>query len=107
MIISGLGELHLEVIKDRILTEFGVKVRLGKMRVTYRESIQEPSTLSDGSALELTVGTYFTPSGRSLDGVGIDPDVLVSAKAGSATAEQRALEVIRGLVAASDSTQRG
>ena len=75
---------------------------------TYgKGSIQEPSTLSDGSALELTVGTYFTPSGRSLDGVGIDPDVLVSAKAGSATAEQRALEVIRGLVAASDSTQRG
>jgi carboxyl-terminal processing protease len=75
---------------------------------TYgKGSIQEPSTLSDGSAIELTVGRYFTPSGRSIDGVGIEPDVLVSSRAGSATAEQRALEVIRGLVAASDASQRG
>jgi carboxyl-terminal processing protease len=75
---------------------------------TYgKGSIQEPTTLSDGSALELTVGRYLTPSGKSLDGVGIDPDVLVSTKAGSATAEQRALEVLRGLVAASDGAARG
>jgi carboxyl-terminal processing protease len=75
---------------------------------TYgKGSIQEPTTLSDGSALELTVGRYLTPSGRSLDGVGIDPDVLVSTKAGSASAEQRALEVLRGLVAASDGAARG
>jgi carboxyl-terminal processing protease len=75
---------------------------------TYgKGSIQEPSTLSDGSTIELTVGTYTTPSGRSLDGVGLEPDVLVSSTAGSATAEQRALEVIRGLVAASDTATRG
>lgn len=35
----GLGELHLEVIKDRIETEFKIKTTLGKMRVTYREGI--------------------------------------------------------------------
>ena len=75
---------------------------------TYgKGSIQEPSTLSDGSAIELTVGTYLTPSGRKLDGVGIEPDVVVSTRAGSASAEQRALEVLRGLVAASDGSVRG
>ena len=75
---------------------------------TYgKGSIQAPTTLSDGSAIELTVGRYLTPSGKSLDGVGIEPDVLVSTKAGSATAEQRALEVLRGLVAASDGSARG
>lgn len=75
---------------------------------TYgKGSVQEPSQLSDGSAIELTVGRYLTPSGRSLDGVGIEPDVLVSSSAGSASAEQRALEVLRGLVAASDIAQRG
>jgi carboxyl-terminal processing protease len=75
---------------------------------TYgKGSIQEPTTLSDGSTIELTVGTYTTPAGRSLDGVGLEPDVLVSSAAGSATAEQRALEVIRGLVAASDTATRG
>ena len=45
---------------------------------TYgKGSVQEPSTLSDGSALELTVGRYLTPAGRSLDGVGVEPDVVV------------------------------
>ena len=75
---------------------------------TYgKGSVQEPRALSDGSAIELTVGRYLTPSGRSLDGVGIDPDVSVSSRAGAATAEQRALEVLRGLVAASDGVTRG
>jgi carboxyl-terminal processing protease len=75
---------------------------------TYgKGSIQEPTTLSDGSAIEFTVGTYLTPSGRKLDGVGIEPDVLVSAKVGSVSTEERALEVLRGLVAASDTAQRG
>jgi carboxyl-terminal processing protease len=75
---------------------------------TYgKGSVQEPRELSDGSAIELTVGRYLTPSGRSLDGVGIDPDVVVATRAGAATAEQRALEVLRGLVAAADVAQRG
>ena len=43
--------------------------------------MQEPTTLSDGSAIEFTVGRYLTPSGRSIDGVGIVPDVTVPASA--------------------------
>jgi carboxyl-terminal processing protease len=75
---------------------------------TYgKGSVQEPRSLSDGSAIELTVGRYLTPDGRSLDGVGIEPDVAVASRAGAATAEQRALEVLRGLVAASDGVTRG
>jgi carboxyl-terminal processing protease len=75
---------------------------------TYgKGSVQEPRSLSDGSAIELTVGRYLTPAGRSLDGVGIEPDVEVAARAGAATAEQRALEVLRGLVAASGGVARG
>ena len=68
---------------------------------TYgKGSVQEPSTLSDGSALELTVGRYLTPSGRSLDGVGIEPDVLVPPGAAPEIAERRAIDVLTGLVAA-------
>jgi carboxyl-terminal processing protease len=75
---------------------------------TYgKGSVQESRTLSDGSAIELTVGRYLTPSGRSVDGVGIEPDVLVSSELGPNAAEQRALEVLRGLVAASDAARRG
>jgi len=76
-------------------------------RTFGKGSVQEPRQLSDGSAIELTVGTYLTPSGRSLDGVGIEPDIVVSHRAGAATAEQRALEVLRGLVAANDLAGRG
>ena len=41
--------------------------------------MQEPATLSDGSAIELTVGQYVTPDGRTIDGVGIEPDLTVDA----------------------------
>ena len=38
-IISGMGELHLEVISDRLLREFGVGANVGKPQVAYKESI--------------------------------------------------------------------
>ena len=41
VLISGLGELHLEVLRDRIEIEFGIKAVLGRMRVAYRESVSE------------------------------------------------------------------
>jgi elongation factor G len=38
-VISGMGELHLEIIVDRLLREFGVGANVGKPQVAYRESI--------------------------------------------------------------------
>lgn len=38
-IISGMGELHLEVIVDRLLREFKVEANIGNPQVAYRESI--------------------------------------------------------------------
>ena len=40
-------------------------------------SVQEFKTLADGSKLELTVALYLTPSGRTIEGVGVTPDLLV------------------------------
>ncbi|CAG8459592.1 952_t:CDS:2 [Acaulospora morrowiae] len=37
-LISGMGELHLEIVKDRLVNEFKVNAELGKMRVSYRET---------------------------------------------------------------------
>jgi carboxyl-terminal processing protease len=70
-------------------------------------SVQAPSQLSDGSAIELTVGHYFTPSGRSLDGVGITPDVLVPPGTAESVVTQRALEVLSGITADAGSSGRG
>ena len=40
-IISGMGELHLEIVMDRILREYNVHVNVGKPRVVYRETIRK------------------------------------------------------------------
>ncbi len=56
-------------------------------------TVQEFITLNDGSKLELTVAKYRTPSGRTIDGVGIEPDL-------AATDEEiakRALQILSGL----------
>lgn len=42
-IISGMGELHLEIIVDRLLREFKVGANVGKPQVAYRETIKTPS----------------------------------------------------------------
>ncbi len=41
-LISGMGELHLEVLIDRMLREFNVKVSVGKPQVAYKETITVP-----------------------------------------------------------------
>ncbi len=41
-IISGMGELHLEIIVDRMKREFGVEANVGKPQVAYRETIRKP-----------------------------------------------------------------
>jgi carboxyl-terminal processing protease len=70
-------------------------------------TVQEPSPLSDGSGLELTVGHYVTPTGRSLDGVGIEPDIEVTEGSTGHGAESRAVDVLRGLLADRGSSGRG
>ncbi len=44
-LISGMGELHLEVIRNRLLRDFNLKVKFHKPQVSYRESIQHPVTV--------------------------------------------------------------
>jgi elongation factor G len=42
-IISGMGELHLEIIVDRLKREYGVEANVGKPQVAYRETIRKPA----------------------------------------------------------------
>lgn len=44
IIISGVGELHLDIVVDRLKREFGVATRVGKPQVAYRETILGSST---------------------------------------------------------------
>jgi elongation factor G len=41
-LISGMGELHLEILKNRMTRDYNLKVHVGKPRVSYRETIKKP-----------------------------------------------------------------
>jgi elongation factor G len=41
-ILTGMGELHLEIIIDRLRREYGVQVKTGRPRVVYREALRKP-----------------------------------------------------------------
>ncbi len=47
LLISGMGELHLEIIRDRLFREFNVDANVGEPRVSYRESIESPVTVEE------------------------------------------------------------
>ncbi|HTX53272.1 MAG TPA: elongation factor G [Candidatus Baltobacteraceae bacterium] len=54
-IISGMGELHLEIIVDRLLREFRVEANVGKPQVAYRETITAP-VAAEGRFIRQTGG---------------------------------------------------
>ncbi len=54
-LIQGMGELHLEVMVDRMAREFGIKVNVGKPRVAYREAITR-AVESEGRFVRQTGG---------------------------------------------------
>jgi elongation factor G len=54
-IISGMGELHLEVLVERMMREFGVKANIGKPQVAYKETITLPAE-AEGKFIRQTGG---------------------------------------------------
>ncbi|MFF4328725.1 S41 family peptidase [Streptomyces sp. NPDC001591] len=80
------AELLTGALQDR-----GRAVTVGT-RTFGKGSVQMPTPLPGGAVAELTVGTYRTPAGRSIDGGGITPDL-----AGGDAAEERARTVLGGL----------
>jgi elongation factor G len=55
-IISGMGELHLEIIVDRMKREFGVEANVGAPQVAYRETIRKPVEKVEGKFVKQTGG---------------------------------------------------
>jgi elongation factor G len=55
-LIHGMGELHLEVIVDRLLREFSVDANVGRPQVAYRETIREPVQKVEGRFVRQTGG---------------------------------------------------
>ncbi|EEP92956.1 elongation factor G [Yersinia kristensenii] len=55
-IISGMGELHLEIVVDRMKREFGVEANIGKPQVTYRETVRKTVTDVEGKFVRQSGG---------------------------------------------------
>ena len=55
-ILSGMGELHLEVVLDRLKREQGVNVRTGQPKVAYKETITQPAMGVEGRFVRQTGG---------------------------------------------------
>ena len=55
-IIAGMGELHLEIIVDRMKREFGVEANVGKPQVAYRETIRKPAIDIEGKFVKQSGG---------------------------------------------------
>ena len=60
-------------------------------------SVQAVLPLQEGDALKLTIAKYFTPSGRSIDGIGIEPDVEIPLNPADRTDNQlqKAIEIMK------------
>ena len=81
-ILSGMGELHLEIIIDRLRREYGVEANIGAPQVAYRETISRPHTetythkkQTGGSGQYAEVKITFEPLERNA-GVVFENDVV-------------------------------
>jgi elongation factor G len=55
-LISGMGELHLEIIVDRLMREFNVDANVGRPQVAYRETVSRPVEKIEGKFVRQTGG---------------------------------------------------
>ena len=85
-LIAGMGELHLEVIKNRLLRDFNLKVKVHKPRVSYRETINksvevtgECHRLVNGQQLFAKLKIQMEPDSKVEAGVGIRSRLPVGA----------------------------
>ncbi len=97
MLLSGMGELHVEILIDRLLREYKVKANIGKPQVSYREAITgsaqghgafEREVAGEKQYAEVTLkieaknvdtGIVFDPKSA----VGVDPDFFKAIKSGA------------------------
>src|SRR4051812_19810689 len=56
-LISGMGELHLEILKNRMIRDYNLKVHVGRPRVSYRETIKSPVKKVQGTCIRQTGGS--------------------------------------------------
>ena len=79
-LISGMGELHLEVIKHKLLREFNLNVKVHKPRVNYRETIANPIEVRGECNRQMAGDQLFARLDVRLEPTDRDGPVLVQSK---------------------------
>jgi elongation factor G len=107
-IIEGMGELHLEIIVDRMKREFNVEANVGAPSVSYREAITTPAEIdythkkqSGGSGQYARVKLVFEPKEMSEEEGAMDFEFTADIKGGSVPKEyipgvQKGIESVLG-----------
>jgi len=107
-IIEGMGELHLEIIVDRMKREFNVEANVGAPQVSYRESITREATVdythkkqSGGSGQYAKVKLIFEPKDMSEEEATTDFEFVADIKGGAVPREyipgvQKGIESVLG-----------
>jgi elongation factor G len=107
-IIEGMGELHLEIIVDRMKREFGVECNVGAPQVSYREAITQKAEIdyvhkkqSGGSGQYARVKIIFEPKEFSEEEGSMDFEFAADIKGGSVPKEyipgvQKGIESVLG-----------
>merc|ERR1719273_1563379 len=107
-IIEGMGELHLEIIVDRMMREFNVEANVGAPQVSYREAITQTAEIdythkkqSGGSGQYARIKIIFEPKEYSDEEGGMDFEFESNIKGGSVPKEyipgvQKGIESVLG-----------
>ena len=104
--IEGMGELHLDIIVDRLMREFKVDCNVGEPQVAYREAITQPATVeythkkqSGGSGQYAKVKLDFSPldMGEESEGSGVGDLEFVSEIKGGAVPKEYIPGVEKGI----------
>ncbi|MBX3021635.1 MAG: elongation factor G [Bdellovibrionales bacterium] len=102
MLLSGMGELHVEILVDRLLREYKVKANIGKPQVSYREAItgsaqghgifdREVAGEKQYGEVILKIEAKPIENGITFDAktaMGLDPDLLKAVKSGALEAAE-------------------
>ncbi len=102
--LRGMGELHLEVLVDRLKREFGVKATVGRPRVAYRETITRPTRIdttfkrqTGGSGQYARVVVEFEPLPEEEQDLAKDGLLFVNEISGGAIPREYIPSVERGM----------
>lgn len=67
ILLSGMGELHLEILVDRLLREYKIQANVGNPQVSYRETITTPATVEHVYEREIAGDAHFAKVSLSIE----------------------------------------